>query len=171
MKSSGPGLIRRGTGPRVPPAMAQPFAPTPSAQREPFFAIEPLDSFVVRRVTFSRAASGRARITPAPSFLRKLRRHSRSPSRLLPAPFNPGRTSDPDQPTGATLPQPVAIHYLSPLLRLAAGLSVFSQYVLERREVRAWTRPAISSAAGSLPRAAQPAHLRYLRPPDLLRHT
>jgi len=48
--------------------MAQPLAPAPSAQREPFFAIEPLDSFMIGPPALAAQYQVEHRATPAPAF-------------------------------------------------------------------------------------------------------
>jgi hypothetical protein len=52
--------------------MAQPLAPAPWAQREPFFAIKPLDSFMVGAPALSAQHQVEERTAPAPAFLRQL---------------------------------------------------------------------------------------------------
>ena len=66
-----PGLIRRHRSLACHPQMAQPLAPAPSAQRQPFFAIQPLDSFVIGPPALAAQHQIEHRTTPAPSFFRQ----------------------------------------------------------------------------------------------------
>ncbi len=52
--------------------MTQPFASSPSAQRQAFLAIEPLDTFVIGLLPFAAQHQVKQRTAPAPSLFGQL---------------------------------------------------------------------------------------------------